>query len=74
MVLIVMLVMLYLLKPYYSAKCLLNPRTKKHANNINDFILASITESMANAQNLSIFSKYSVIVHYTDGDWEEVNI
>ena len=55
-------------------KVFTNPRTKKYANDTNDFILASITQPNLDARNLSIFSKYSVIVHYTDGDWEEVNI
>ncbi len=61
-------------KAVLFCKVFTNPRTKKYANDTNDFILASITDPCLIAKNLSIFSKYSVIVHYTDGDWEEVNI
>lgn len=61
-------------KAVLLCKVFTNPKIRKDANWVNDTILENIKNPLYIPYRSSIFSKYSVIVHYTDGDWEEVNI
>ena len=61
-------------KAVLFCKVFTNPKTRKDANWVNDTILENITDPLRIPYHSSIFSKYSVIVHYTDGDWDEFEI